>query len=202
MKIGYARTSLTKQDIDRQFDELQAEGVDLRNIYCEKVHGNQRNRPELNRMIEILRDGDVVIFTELTRLGRSTSDLLEIADKIKQRGANFKSLGERWLDTTTPSGQLVFTFFAGIAQFERELTIERTKSGLRAARARGRVGGRPSKQNEKADIVKMLCDRGMGPTAIYHALDRSISISTISRILRKLREEESHEEWALNSQGD
>ena len=188
MYIGYARTSLTKQDLDRQIDELRAEGVDIRNIYQEKLHGNQRNRPELNRILEELQSGDVVIFNELTRLGRSTRDLLEIADKIRQRGADFKSLAERWLDTTTPHGQLIFTYFAALAQFERELIVERTISGLRAARLRGRVGGRPNKQNEKAHLVKMLYDSGMGPTAIFHELDEVISISTIKRIIRAARE--------------
>ena len=191
MKVGYARTSLTKQDLTRQMDELQAEGVDIRNIYHEKQHGNQRNRPELNRMLEELQPGDVVIFTELARLGRSTRDLLEIADKIGLCGANFKSLGEKWLDTTTPQGQLIFTIFAGMAQFERELIVERTKSGLRAAAARGRFSGRPSKQDEKAHIVKMLYDSGMGPTVIFREIDEVISISTIKRIIRGLREAEA-----------
>jgi len=141
MLKGYARASLERQAIDRQLDELAAAGVRHGDIYQEKITGTKRDRPELNRLLAALGQGDTVITVELSRMGRSTKDLLEIVELIHQKGAHFRSLNETWLDTTTPQGQLIFTIFAGLCQFERDLTAERTKSGLKAAAARGRKGG-------------------------------------------------------------
>jgi DNA invertase Pin-like site-specific DNA recombinase len=114
-------------------------------------------------------------------MGRSTKDLLEIIDLIRQKGAHFRSLSESWLDTTTPQGQLVFTIFAALCQFERDLTVERTKSGLAAANARGRYGGRPSKQETMAKEVLLLYRNGMRPRDIPRQID--VSRSTVTRIL-------------------
>ena len=94
-------------------------------------------------MMDQLRDGDVVIIAELTRLSRSTKDLFAIVEQIQARGANIRSLKETWLDTTTPHGKLMFTIFAGLSQFEADLIAQRTREGLVAARVRGRLGGRP-----------------------------------------------------------
>lgn len=141
MKIGYARCSTLDQNLDWQVDKLTREGCER--IYQEKVSGTKADRPELNRMLDALRAGDTVVVCELTRLSRSTKDLFEIVDRIHAIGADVKSLGESWLDTTTPQGKLLFTIFAGVSQFERDLTRERTMAGLAAARARGRNGGRP-----------------------------------------------------------
>ena len=141
MKIGYARCSTLDQNLDWQVDKLTREGCER--IYQEKVSGTKADRPELNRMLDALRAGDTVVVCELTRLSRSTKDLFEIVDRIHAIGADVKSLGESWLDTTTPQGKLLFTIFAGVSQFERDLTKERTMAGLEAARARGRKGGRP-----------------------------------------------------------
>ena len=147
MKIGYARCSTLDQNLDWQVDKLTREGCER--IYQEKVSGTKADRPELNRMLDALRAGDTVVVCELTRLSRSTKDLFEIVDRIHAIGADVKSLGESWLDTTTPQGKLLFTIFAGVSQFERDLTKERTMAGLAAARARGRKGGRP-KADQKA----------------------------------------------------
>ena len=147
MKIGYARCSTLDQNLDWQVDKLTREGCER--IYQEKVSGTKADRPELNRMLDALRAGDTVVVCELTRLSRSTKDLFEIVDRIHAIGADVKSLGESWLDTTTPQGKLLFTIFAGVSQFERDLTKERTMAGLEAARARGRKGGR-SKTDPKA----------------------------------------------------
>jgi len=190
MYIGYARASLDSQTLDRQIDELSAYGVDPRNVYQEKAHSTNRNRPELNRMLDELQPGDVVVFVELTRLGRSLIDLVNIVGVIEQKGASFISLKERMLNTTTTEGKLIFGFFAILAEFERNRLSDRTKSGLKAARARGHVGGRPNKQNAQAPAVISLYNEGKGPTEIYELLGKSISISTISRITRGLREAE------------
>lgn len=94
--------------------------------------------------LDTLREGDTVIVCELTRLSRSVKDLFELVGRIESAGSDIRSLKEPWLDTTTPQGRLLFTIFSGVSQFERELTHERTMEGLAAARARGRLGGRPS----------------------------------------------------------
>tara|TARA_R100000541_G_scaffold43269_2_gene50536 strand:- start:12120 stop:12659 length:540 start_codon:yes stop_codon:yes gene_type:complete len=140
MIIGYARVSTDDQSLDSQTDALSAAGAEK--IFADKISGSKRARPELDRMLEQLRDGDVVTVTKYDRLARSLKDLLEIVEAIRERGAGFRSLAED-IDTTTPAGRLVFHVFASIAQFERERISERTKEGLASARKRGRIGGRP-----------------------------------------------------------
>lgn len=182
MKIGYARCSTADQNLDWQTDMLKTEGCER--IYEEKISGAKAERPELLRMFDALREGDTVIVCELTRLSRSVKDLFSIVDRISSAGANIKSLKEPWLDTTTPHGRLLFSIFAGISQFERELTLERTKDGLAAARARGRVGGRPKKDaaaikdalamyDSKRYSVKEIQKRtGVGRTTLYAYLKK------------------------------
>jgi len=181
MKKGYARASLEKQAIERQLDELAAAGVAPENIFQEKITGTKRDREELNRLLEGLQEGDTVIVLELSRIGRSTKDILEIVDLTHRQGAHFRSLNEAWLDTTTSSGQLIFTIFAGLCQFERDLTAERTRSGLAAARARGRYGGRPATEEETAEAVRALHESGVGPTDI--ARQTGVSRSTVYRVV-------------------
>lgn len=154
MKIGYARVSTDDQHLERQLDQLHAEGAEK--IYTEKVTGMRFERPELKKLLENLREGDVVIVCELSRLSRSTRDLFTLVDKIQDCGADIKSLKESWIDTTTPQGKLLFTIFAGIGQFERDLISQRTREGLASARARGRHGGRPPKYNEKATFALQM----------------------------------------------
>jgi DNA invertase Pin-like site-specific DNA recombinase len=157
MLIGYARVSSEGQNLDRQIDALTVAGIDKRNIYKEKVTGTKTNRPELHKMLNELQHGDIIIISELTRLSRSTKDLFKLVEIINGHGANIKSLKENWIDTTTPQGKLLFTIFAGISQFERDLISQRTKEGLAAARARGRKGGRKPKldDNKKKAIYEL-----------------------------------------------
>ena len=161
MVIGYARCSTADQNLDWQLDALKKEGCER--IYQEKVTGTKKERPELNRMLEALRDGDTVIVCELTRLSRSTKDLFELVERISTAGANIKSLKEAWLDTTTPHGKLLFTITAGISQFERDLTYQRTMDGLAAARARGRLGGRPKSDPKMIEQALAMYDAGNIP---------------------------------------
>lgn len=154
--FGYARCSTADQNLDWQIDALEKEGCDR--IYQEKISGTKKERPELNRMLDALREGDTVLVCELTRLSRSTKDLFDLVERINSLGANIKSLKESWLDTTTPQGKLLFTIFAGVSQFERDLTRERTMEGLAAARARGRKGGRPKADKKIIEQALALYD--------------------------------------------
>lgn len=182
MLIGYARCSTADQNLDWQQDALRKNGCER--IYEEKVSGSKKERPELNRMLDSLREGDTVVICELTRLSRSTKDLFELVEKINGCGANIKSLKESWLDTTTPHGRLLFTISAGISQFERELTHERTMDGLAAARARGRLGGRP-KSDEKI-IQRAMAMYNAKNIPIKDILDMTgISRATLYSYLKK-----------------
>lgn len=158
MKIGYARVSTKKQNLDRQIDSLTAAGCDV--IFTEKETGTKRNRPELNKMLSEIQEGDTVVFAELARASRSTKDLLELVETITEKGASVKSLKESWLDTTSSAGKLMLTIFAGLAEFERDLISERTIEGLAAAERRGNVGGRPKKNSEQLDYAIELVKEG------------------------------------------
>lgn len=141
---GYARVSTAEQILDRQLDMLSKYGVDR--IYSEKMTGTRRDRPELQRMLTDLDKGDTVVVESLSRLGRSTKNLIELMELFNDKGVNLVSLKEN-IDTTTPTGKLLFTLISAISQFERDCLAERTKEGLAAARARGRKGGRPKKSS-------------------------------------------------------
>lgn len=188
MLVGYARISdAATQSLDRQIDALVEHGVDERNIYKEKMTGTKRERPELNRMIDELKTGDVCVVAELTRISRSSKDIFEIVGLIESKGADIKSLKESWLDTTTTYGKLMFTIFAGLSQFERDLISDRTKDGLKAAKSRGRSGGRPNKQNEKGLTVRALYEKGVSIAEIVRQTD--LSRSTVNRIVRDMKTE-------------
>ena len=141
MIFGYARVSTEQQLTDRQMDALREYGCD--EILEEKISGTKAERPQLNRLLEKLRSGDTVVVYELKRLGRNTRQLLDLVESFSQKGIEFVSLTEQ-IDTTTPMGRFVFTTWCALAQLDRDIIAENTKSGLAAARARGRCGGRPS----------------------------------------------------------
>lgn len=178
MLIGYARISTDDQILDAQLDALNGAGVGR--IFADRISGSKRERPELDRMLDQLRDGDVVMVTKYDRLARSLRDLLDIVQAIKDRGAGFRSLAED-IDTTTPAGRLVFHVFASIAQFERERISERTREGLEAARRRGRVGGRPPALTpaQRSEVCRMR-DVELRPLPEIAALFR-VSTKTIRR---------------------
>ena len=144
--FGYARVSTEQQNLDRQIDMLQKYGVDF--IYNEKMTGTKRNRPELEKLLERLTEGDTVVVESLSRLGRSTKDLIWLMETFNSKGVNLVSLKES-IDTTTSTGKLLFTLMSAIAQFERDVIADRTREGLNSARARGRKGGRPRTDSEK-----------------------------------------------------
>ena len=144
--FGYARVSTEQQNLDRQLDMLQKYGVDF--IYNEKMTGTKRNRPELENLLERLTEGDTVVVESLSRLGRSTKDLIWLMETFNSKGVNLISLKES-IDTTTSTGKLLFTLMSAIAQFERDVIADRTREGLNSARARGRKGGRPRTDSEQ-----------------------------------------------------
>lgn len=164
MKIGYARVSTKEQNLTLQLDALEKEGC--KKVFEEKISGAKADRPELRKMIDQLREGDVIVTWKLDRLGRSLRDLVNLVNEIQDKGAGLKSLNDS-IDTTTPQGKLTFHLFASLAEFERDIIRERTKAGLEAARARGRKGGRPkglSKEAEdKAMIAETLYKQGRDP---------------------------------------
>lgn len=178
MIIGYARVSTDDQKLEAQLDALEGAGAER--IFSDKITGSSRTRPQLDLMIEQLRDGDVVTVTKYDRLARSLKDLLDIVEAIRDRGAGFRSLAED-IDTTTPAGRLVFHVFASIAQFERERISERTKEGLAAARKRGRVGGRPPALSAaQKDEVRRMRDVEHRPLAEIARLFK-VSVKTVRR---------------------
>ncbi|MEM6942215.1 MAG: recombinase family protein [Pseudomonadota bacterium] len=178
MIFGYARVSTAEQSLDGQTDALTAAGAER--IFAERISGTRRERPELARLLEQLRPGDVVVVAKYDRLARSLQDLLEIVATIRGVGAGFRSLAED-IDTTTPAGRLVFHVFASIAQFERERIAERTREGLAAARARGRIGGRPPALSpaQKAEVRRMRDEERRRLSEIA-ALFR-VSVATVRR---------------------
>ena len=181
MKIGYARVSTEEQNLDRQLDSLKEAGCEK--IFQEKITGTKKERPELDKLMEQLRSGDLIIISDLTRLSRSVKDLFSLVDQIEKKGANIKSLKESWMDTSTPQGKLMFTIFAGISQFERDLISQRTLEGLAAARSRGKKGGRPKKDEKAINIaLKMYQEKVCSISEITKAT--GVSKTTIYRYIK------------------
>lgn len=181
--LGYARVSTDDQDLTNQRAELHAAGCTK--LFSEKITGTRRDRPELDRMLDHLRPGDVVTVTRLDRLARSTRDLLDIAEQLQAKGAGLRSLAEPWADTTTPAGRMVLTVFAGIAEFERSLIVDRTRQGREAAKARGvKFGPRPTLSLAQIEHARELIDLegrtvketaallGVHRSTLYRALER------------------------------
>jgi DNA invertase Pin-like site-specific DNA recombinase len=180
MLLGYARVSTDDQHLDQQRRALAEAGC--RRLFEEKVSGARRDRPELARLLDQLRDDDVVVVTRLDRLARSTRDLLEIAEILREAGAGLRSLGEPWADTTSPAGRMVLTVFAGIAEFERALIHQRTSSGRVAARQRGVRFGRPRKLSpDQVALGRRLIDEGRSAQAVATLL--SVHVATLYRAL-------------------
>lgn len=179
MKFGYARVSTADQNLDRQIDALREAGAER--VFMDKASGKSLKRPQLEELLGHLRPGDVVVVSELSRLGRSTKDLIELADRFNESGVDLVSLKEQ-IDTSSPMGRCFFTVLAAVATMERELIVERTNEGLAAARARGRVGGRPGVPKERLDAAVALYEAGLkiseiqaatgvGRAVLYRALE-------------------------------
>ena len=178
MIFGYARVSTEDQLLDAQTDALTAAGAER--IFADKISGSTRKRPQLDQLLDQLRQGDVIVVTKYDRLARSLRDLLDIVEAIKERGGGFRSLAED-IDTTTPAGRLIFHVFASIAQFERERISERTREGLEAAKKRGRVGGRPPALStaQRAEVRRMRDEEGRRLAEIAQLF--RVSVKTVRR---------------------
>jgi DNA invertase Pin-like site-specific DNA recombinase len=168
MLIGYARISTADQTLALQHDALTAAGCEK--ILTDTASGSRTDRPGLAQALDIARAGDTLVVWRLDRLGRSLAHLIETVRTLQERGVHFKSLQEQ-LDTATSGGKLVFHVFGALAEFERDLIRERTQAGLAAARARGRVGGRPRLSPEKVRQLRTL------------AADKTNSVKSICRTL-------------------
>jgi DNA invertase Pin-like site-specific DNA recombinase len=156
-RIGYARVSTDDQNLDLQKDALQKSGCEI--LYEEKASGKSADRPELEQCLKALRSGDTLVVWRLDRLGRSLQDLVKIVASLKERGIGFESLTEH-IETVSAAGNLIFHVFAALSEFERNLIRERTYAGLKAARARGRKGGRRPKLDARQirEIKALLRD--------------------------------------------
>jgi DNA invertase Pin-like site-specific DNA recombinase len=180
--IGYARVSTDDQKASLQIDALKAAGC--LKVFTDKASGSLAHRPQLDKMQEHLREGDVLVVWRLDRLGRSLKNLIELVEGLAARGVGFRSLTES-IDTTTTGGKLIFHVFAALAEFERELIRERTNAGLAAARARGRLGGRPPVMTpEKIKVARDMYD---SKEHTVEAIARTVGVSrkTVYRHLEK-----------------
>jgi len=159
-RLGYGRVSTLDQNLEAQADALKNAGA--HKIFIEKITGTKASRPELDKLREQMREGDTLVVTRLDRLGRSTKDLLAIASELEETGVQLEVL-EQNINTKTAEGKLFFTLIAAFAQFEHDLMVARTKDGLAAARARGRLGGRKPKLTEaqKKQVKKLYDERDL-----------------------------------------
>lgn len=181
MIVGYARVSTQEQNLQMQFDALDKAGCI--EIFEEKITGIKKDRPALNEMLKMLRSGDRVVVYKLDRISRSTKHLIELAEHFEQNGIEFVSVMDN-IDTSTPTGRFFFRMMASIAELERDITSERTKSGLAAARARGRKGGRPSTDPKKIKTaLKMYDSKQYSVSEITKTV--GISIPTLYRHIEK-----------------
>ena len=177
--VGYARVSTLDQNPALQLDALTTAGCTK--IFDDHASGARSDRPGLQRALDYVRQGDVLVVWKLDRLGRSLGHLIEVVTALEQRGVGFRSITEA-IDTTTPGGRLVFHLFGALGQFERDLIRERTRAGLTAAAVRGRKGGRkPVIDVEKLARARSMIAKGLtvreaatrlkvGKTALYDAL--------------------------------
>ncbi len=183
MLIGYARVSTLDQDPALQVDALKAAGVGR--IFIDHASGVATSRPEFDLMMDHLRIGDTLVVWRLDRLGRSMKHLIELVSKLEHREVGLRSLNEQ-IDTTTANGRLIFHVMAALAEFERGLLAERTQAGLQAARARGRIGGRPKALTPQAhETVIDLRDQGLKVSEIAETL--RVSRATVYRALDRGR---------------
>jgi DNA invertase Pin-like site-specific DNA recombinase len=161
MLIGYVRVSKAdgSQALDLQVDALVASGVPNNRIYQDRVSGKTAERPGLDACLKALQPGNTLVVWKLDRLGRDLKHLINTIDALRQREVSFKVIAGAGaeIDTTTANGRLFFAVFAALAEYERELIAERTRAGLQAARARGRMGGRPRKMDKTTVKCQLTC---------------------------------------------
>ena len=186
-KIGYCRVSTQGQDLSMQKEALKKAGC--RTIFSDIASGSRSKRPGLEKCLSYLEKDDILMVWKSDRLGRSTVELLKIIESFEKKGIHFKSLTEELLDSTTPNGRLMLGIVAVLAQHERDRLKERTRAGLAAARARGRMGGRPTVLNDekKVFIKKALQDRDNSIKSIARAV--GVGTTTVYRYQQELKKQ-------------
>lgn len=190
MKIGYARVSTHQQQ-----DSLEAQQQVLKNYGCEKIYtdqlsGAKADRPGLVAALEYAREKDSIVVTRLDRLGRSTVDILRTVQDLDNRGITIEALDTQ-LDTRTPAGRLVLSVLASMAEFERNIIVERTREGLAYARAQGRVGGRlPKLDKTQQQAALAAIESGLSESQVAQSF--GVSRSTITRLKRNSRNRNSY----------
>lgn len=180
MLVGYARVSTRDQNPALQLDALRAAGCDR--VFEETGSGARADRPQLRAALDFMRAGDTLVVWKLDRLARSTKQLIDTVEGLKAQTVGFRCLTQE-LDTTTPGGRLVFTLFSALAEFEREVIRERTIAGLSAARARGRVGGRPPALSDRDLAAARALLRDPALTVDEVAAHLNVAVSTLYRHL-------------------
>ncbi len=190
MIYGYARVSTVEQNLQRQIKQLKEFGCDK--IYVEKESGATMDRRELTNLIDVLQEGDVIIITDLTRISRSTRDLFDLVDILKNKKALIKSLKDSWLDLSedNPYNTFLFTVIAGVAQLERDLTKMRQREGIEIAKKNGLYKGRPKTYTERNPrLLHAIELKQQGKS--YKEVEKltGVSESTVYRAIRKIREQ-------------
>lgn len=175
--IGYARVSTQEQNLELQLNELEKMGC--QRLYHDKLSGKNKVRPGLQTALEVLREHDTLVVWKLDRLGRTVKGLIELINKLSKKGIHFKSITDQ-VDTSTPSGRFFFHIMASLAQMERELLAERTKAGLAAAKAKGKLGGRKRTMTKsKLKSAKKLLTAGIPAKEV--AKNLGVSVPTLYR---------------------
>lgn len=186
--FGYARVSTMDQNQDTQIEALEKQGC--YKIFKDKISGTSISRPALDKMLAQLREGDTVIVAKFNRLGRSTTHLIHLVNDFAQKGIHFRAL-DFGIDTTTPTGRLMLTFFAALAEYERETILEKTRAGQLLAKAKGKHVGRPAKINEeKYAKVKKALENGI--SVMDTAKITGISLTSVKRYRRLIENKISH----------
>ena len=173
MKFGYCRVSTKDQCLDRQIEALKGAGIEEQNIFCDKISGIKEHRPALDNVLSHLRKGDSLMVLSFDRLARSTKQLISIAELLEEKGVDLISLKEN-INTTTPQGKLVFQVFAAIAEFQRSIIKEAQREGIEAAKAKGKIKGRPRVNKEKLEAaINLYLNKQMS----VREIERTIGIS-------------------------
>ena len=184
MNVGYVRISTRDQNTARQ--DVLMEQLGVEKVYTDRVSGKNTDRPELQRMMDFVREGDVMIVESFSRFARNTRDLLALTDTLKAKGVRFVSRKES-IDTSTPAGEFMLTVFAALAQLERESTLERQTEGIAVAKAEGRMTGRPRKADDEFQAVYLEVKAGR-KSASRGAKELGIARSTWYRKAKEYEE--------------
>lgn len=183
MLVGYTRVSTVEQNEARQLEKLKELGCEK--IYIDKCSGKNTNRPEFNKMMDYVREGDIVYVTEWSRLSRSTMDLLTTLNSLEEKGVIVKSIKENF-DTSTPQGKLILTVFAAISQFERELILQRQAEGIAIAKQQGKYKGRKCKEYDKELLSQVICGLSDNSLTVTKAAELlGVTRATVYNILKR-----------------